>query len=64
MSISETGYFRIDGSYEDYIAGDRIPKHYRNPFLAQAMTNIKMIDTEGFVHPTNEKSLKNFFTSL
>jgi len=37
-----------DGTYEDYITGERIPKKYRNPFLAQAMANIKMIDTEGF----------------
>ena len=37
-----------DGSYEDYITGERIPNNYRNLFLAQAMANIKMIDTEGF----------------
>jgi len=37
-----------DGTYEDYISGERIPDKYRNPFLAQAMANIKMIDTEGF----------------
>lgn len=33
---------------EDYITGERIPDNYRNLFLAQAMANIKMIDTEGF----------------
>ncbi len=37
-----------DGTYEDYITGERIPRKYRNQFLAQAMANIKMIDTEGF----------------
>ena len=37
-----------DGTYEDYITGERIPEKYRNPFLAQAMANIKMIDTDGF----------------
>ena len=37
-----------DGTYEDYITGEHIPDKYRNPFLAQAMANIKMIDTEGF----------------
>ena len=47
LEFQNCGRF-FDGSYEDYIAGDRIPKHYRNPFLAQAMANIKMIDTEGF----------------
>ena len=40
------GFF--DGTYEDYITGERIPRKYRNQFLAQAMANIKMIDTEGF----------------
>ena len=37
-----------EGTYEDYITGERIPNNYRNLFLAQAMANIKMIDTEGF----------------
>jgi len=40
------GFF--DGTYEDYITGERIPRKYRNQFLAQAMANFKMIDTEGF----------------
>ena len=40
------GFF--DGTYEDYITGERIPRKYRNQFWAQAMANIKMIDTEGF----------------
>ena len=47
LEFSNCGQF-FDGTYEDYISGDRIPKRYRNPFLAQAMANIKMIDTEGF----------------
>lgn len=47
LEFRNSGRF-FDGTYEDYISGDRIPKHYRNPFLAQAMANIKMIDTEGF----------------
>jgi len=37
-----------EGSYEDYITGECTPTRYRNQFLAQAMANIKMIDTEGF----------------
>lgn len=37
-----------DGSYEDYIDGKKTPKRYRNPFLVQAMNNIKMIDSQGF----------------
>ncbi len=47
LEFSNSGRF-FEGTYEDYISGERIPKHYRNPFLAQAMANIKMIDTEGF----------------
>lgn len=47
LEFRNSGRF-YDGTYEDYISGDRIPNHYRNPFLAQAMANIKMIDTEGF----------------
>ena len=47
LEFGNSGRF-FEGTYEDYISGERIPKHYRNPFLAQAMANIKMIDTEGF----------------
>ncbi|MBQ8958671.1 MAG: putative DNA binding domain-containing protein [Bacteroidales bacterium] len=47
LEFRNSGEF-YDGTYEDYITGERIPKKYRNPFLAQAMANIKMIDTEGF----------------
>ena len=47
LEFSSSGRF-FEGTYEDYITGERIPKRYRNPFLAQAMANIKMIDTEGF----------------
>ena len=47
LEFSNSGRF-FEGTYEDYITGERIPKHYRNPCLAQAMANIKMIDTEGF----------------
>ena len=36
----------LSADYEYYITGERIPKKYRNPFLAQAMANIKMIDTK------------------
>ena len=37
-----------EGSFEDYIDGKKTPKKYRNHFLAQAMVNLKMIDTQGF----------------
>lgn len=39
------GFF--EGTYEDYMLGTKTPRKYRNPFLAAAMVNIKMIDTQG-----------------
>lgn len=38
----------FDGTVEDYSTGGRTPSHYRNPFLAQAMVNLNMIDTMGY----------------
>lgn len=37
-----------EGTFEDYIDGNKTPKSYRNHFLTQAMVNLKMIDTQGF----------------
>lgn len=38
----------FDGDYEQYIEGKKTPKKYRNSFLANAMVNLKMIDTQGY----------------
>ncbi|MCK4793230.1 MAG: putative DNA binding domain-containing protein, partial [Desulfobacteraceae bacterium] len=38
----------FEGSVEDYTTGERTPGRYRNPFLAQAMVNLNMIDTMGY----------------
>lgn len=38
----------FEGIPEDYIAGDKTPRRYRNTFLAQAMTELNMIDTLGY----------------
>ena len=38
----------FEGRPEDYIAGEKTPRRYRNPFLAQAMAELNMIDTMGF----------------
>lgn len=43
----ENGGCFFDGEYEEYIEGNKSPRRYRNPFLANAMENIKMIDTRG-----------------
>ena len=44
--INRGGFY--NGKPEDYALGNKVPDDYRNPFLVQAMANIKMIDTEGF----------------
>lgn len=38
----------FDGSPQDYVLGQRMPRRYRNRFLAEAMTTLRMIDTMGF----------------
>ena len=47
LVFSNQGSF-FQGSYEDYFEGLRTPDKYRNPFLVQAMVNLKMIDTQGY----------------
>jgi ATP-dependent DNA helicase RecG len=37
----------FDGKPDDYIEGYKVPHRYRNPFLAQAMAELNMIDTIG-----------------
>ncbi|MEA9750758.1 RNA-binding domain-containing protein [Xanthomonas campestris pv. raphani] len=43
---SEGGFF--DGQPDEYIQGTKTPRRYRNPFLAQAMAELNMIDTMGY----------------
>lgn len=43
---NEGGFF--DGQPDEYIEGAKIPRRYRNPFLAQAMAELNMIDTMGY----------------
>lgn len=38
----------FEGQPDDYIQGNKIPRRYRNPFLAQAMAELNMIDTMGY----------------
>jgi len=38
----------FDGQPEEYIPGDKTPRRYRNPFLAQAMVELNMIDRMGY----------------
>lgn len=43
---NEGGFF--DGQPDEYVEGTKIPRRYRNPFLAQAMAELNMIDTMGY----------------
>jgi ATP-dependent DNA helicase RecG len=47
LVFSNQGNF-YEGSYEEYVEGVKTPEKYRNPFLVQAMVNLKMIDTQGY----------------
>lgn len=57
----ENGGSFFEGAYEDYIEGEITPKKYRNPFLANAMVNIKMIDTRGLgIHWMFQRQRKSY----
>lgn len=47
LQLTSPGSF-VDGKPEDYFTGNRTPSLYRNPWLAQAMNNIGMIDKGGY----------------
>lgn len=43
---NEGGFF--DGQPDEYVEGTKTPRRYRNPFLAQVMAELNMIDTMGY----------------
>jgi ATP-dependent DNA helicase RecG len=47
LDFQNAGSF-FDGSPDDYLVSHRTPARYRNRFLAEAMVNLRMIDTMGF----------------
>jgi ATP-dependent DNA helicase RecG len=47
LTFQNDGSF-YEGSYKQYITGEKTPKSYRNPALVKAMVNIKMIDSQGY----------------
>ena len=54
------GFF--EGTAEDYFTGERTPSRYRNPWLAQAMVQLGMIDTMGYgIHAMTLAQRKRFF---
>lgn len=60
-------YFENEGRFfeglpEDYIIGNKTPRRYRNPFLAQAMAELNMIDTMGYgIHSIHVAQARRFF---
>lgn len=52
----------FEGHAEDYFTGERTPSRYRNPWLAQAMVQLGMIDTMGYgIHAMTLAQRKRFF---
>lgn len=57
---SEGAFF--EGQPADYIGGHKTPKRYRNPFLAQAMAELNMIDTMGYgIHEMHLGQARRYF---
>ena len=51
-----------EGKPEDYTNGDKTPAKYRNPWLANAMVNLNMIDTLGYgIHTMFLEQRRRFF---
>lgn len=52
----------FEGRPEDYVSGEKTPRRYRNPFLAQAMAELNMIDTMGYgIHSIHVGQARRFF---
>jgi ATP-dependent DNA helicase RecG len=52
----------FDGQPADYLEGNRIPRRYRSPFLAQAMAELNMIDTMGYgIHDMHARQVRRYF---
>lgn len=52
----------FEGQPADYLTGHKTPRRYRNPFLAQAMVELNMIDTMGYgIHEMFAGQARRFF---
>lgn len=52
----------FEGSPDDYVEGKKLPHHYRNPFLARAMSLLNMIDTMGIgIHDMHARQARRYF---
>ncbi len=51
----------FEGHPDDYIEGNKTPRRYRNPFLAQAMAELNMIDTMGYgIHLMHQEQARRY----
>ncbi len=58
--VNDGAFF--EGSPDDYIEGKKLPRHYRNPFLARAMSLLNMIDTMGIgIHDMHARQARRYF---
>ncbi len=61
LIFSNAGNF-FEGTADDYTTGDKIPKEYRNRWLAEAMVTLKMIDSMGYgIHKMYKSQMQRFF---
>ncbi len=52
----------FEGLPGDYITGHKTPRRYRNSFLAQAMSELNMIDTMGYgIHEMHTRQARRYF---
>lgn len=52
----------FEGRPDDYVLYEKTPRRYRNPFLAEAMVNLRMIDRMGYgIHDMFTRQRERFF---
>lgn len=52
----------FEGQPDDYVEGNKVPRRYRNPFLAQAMSELNMIDQMGYgIHEMHKGQARRYF---
>lgn len=52
----------FEGLPGDYVSGNKTPRRYRNPFLAQAMAELNMIDIMGYgIHEMHVGQARRYF---
>lgn len=60
LVFSNQGSF-YEGTFSEYLEGQKTPENYRNPFLVRAMVNVKMIDTQGYgIHKIFQSQKERF----